>query len=68
LKPQLAGVRGNSASAILSDIRLSRDHDARGVPAFIGLPGFVLGIAAVASAVAARRAIRVDPMTALRCE
>jgi urease accessory protein UreF len=35
LKPRLAGVRGNSAAAILSDIRLSRDHDARG---FLAVP------------------------------
>jgi predicted lysophospholipase L1 biosynthesis ABC-type transport system permease subunit len=35
---------------------------------FLGLAGFLMLVAAIASAVPARRAVRVDPMIALRCE
>jgi putative ABC transport system permease protein len=35
---------------------------------FLGLSGFVIGVAALASFVPARRALRVDPINALRHE
>jgi ABC-type antimicrobial peptide transport system permease subunit len=55
-----------AVSQVLSDVLYGMGaHDPI---AFVGVPLFLLGIAFLASYIPARRAARVDPMVALRCE
>ena len=63
----LAGIVGCAAvSQVLSSVLYGMGaHDPI---AFVGVPLFLLGIAFLASYIPARRAVRVDPVVALRYE
>lgn len=63
----IVGVVGCAAvSQVLSDVLYGiGSHDPI---AFIGVPVFLLAIAFLASYIPARRAVRVDPVVALRYE
>jgi ABC-type antimicrobial peptide transport system permease subunit len=63
----VVGMIGCAAvSQVLSDVLYGMGaHDPL---AFVGVPLFLLGIAFLASYMPARRAARVDPIVALRCE
>ena len=63
----VVGIGGCAAvSQVLSDVLYGiGSHDPI---AFIGMPLFLLGVAFLASYIPARRALRVDPMVALRYE
>jgi putative ABC transport system permease protein len=72
----LLGLAGAMAVSWLLHSRLTSPGSSdllHGVPfydplVFLGLSGFVIGVAALASLVPARRALKVDPMIALRHE
>jgi putative ABC transport system permease protein len=66
----IGGVAGVALIAVVSRVLTSLlfGPSAHDPVAFLGVPLFLLSVALVASYIPARRAMRVDPMVALRCE